>query len=105
LVRFQELVGRLIRLAILQFRLTCLEPRYDMFLFIIMIKHAGNLWIVIVNIENLNALDLITCENYNTIISGVICTIVLNLWCVIMNFQVPFDCVYAAARIRFALFC
>jgi hypothetical protein len=76
-----------------------------MFLFIIMIKHAGNLCIVIVNIENLNALDLITCESYNTIISGVICTIVLNLWCVITNFQILCDCVYAAARIRFALFC
>jgi hypothetical protein len=89
LVRFQELVGRLIRLAILQFRLTCLEPRYDMFLFIIMIKHAGNLWIVIVNIGNLNALDLITCESYNTIISGVICTIVLNLWCIIIHYEFP----------------
>jgi hypothetical protein len=60
-----------------------------MFLFIIMIKHAGNLWIVIVNIENLNALDLITCESYNTIISGVICTIVLNLWCVITHYEFP----------------
>jgi hypothetical protein len=60
-----------------------------MFLFIIMIKHAGNLWIVIVNIENLNALDLITCESYNTIISGVICTIVLNLWCIITHYEFP----------------